>query len=118
MSELAQALVIYGPLGIACIGLAYAVGKLQMQLLETQQRCEAAQQARVDDAKKVADTLLSISDENNQVISELTRAVEHNNRGLDALADANRSDVREANGRARDPRQDPRVDIVDPRRPR
>lgn len=114
MSELAQALVIYGPLGIACAGLAYAVGKLQTQLLETQQRCEAAQQARVDDAKKVADTLLSISDENNKVIGELTRAVEHNNRGLDAIADISRSDVRETNNVP--PRRDPRVDTVGPRR--
>jgi hypothetical protein len=69
MSELAQALVIYGPLGIICVGLAYACASLQKQLAD-------AQAARVEDAKKVSETLLAVADENNRVLNDLTRAVE------------------------------------------
>ena len=57
-----------GPLGAVIIALGIALQRLNAQLKE-------AQDARVDDAKKVTKTLLELNDKWNATVTELATAV-------------------------------------------
>ena len=63
-----SALLSAGPLGAVIVALGVALFKLNGQLKE-------AQDARVEDAKKVTKTLLELNDKWNATVTELATAV-------------------------------------------
>jgi len=68
MEGVTDVLVSAGPLGAVIVALGFAFWRQGLTL-------RATQEARVDDAKKVAATLLELNDKWNTTVGSLTQAV-------------------------------------------
>lgn len=85
----------WGPAGVIVAALAIAYYRKDR---ECKQESREIQEKRVEDAKEVARTVLTIADRQNQVAADISRALEQNTHALEELRETVRDLDRRKHG--------------------